>query len=287
MFKENNLEEIYNKYRENKLAHAYLIETNNIEKLLTDLKKLIKVLNCPDSYAEDCQKCNLCNLINLNNLPNLITIEPEGTSIKKSQIESLKNSFETKPIYSKYNIYIIKNAEKLNGSSANAMLKFVEEPTEGILGFFITDNKDIIIPTIKSRCQILVVNYPDDSIITKLNITNEELTAYLTFINSYIENINSKTFINNKEFVLSKFSERKQIEIIFKLIFEIYQNLFLKSLNKTYNTELCQNYKIDLNFSKIVNILNILAKFLQDLSYNINIELLLDKFVIEMRNTGG
>ena len=43
-----------------------------------------------------------------------------------------------------------KNAEKLNGSSANAMLKFVEEPTEGILGFFITNNKDVIIPTIKN-----------------------------------------------------------------------------------------------------------------------------------------
>ena len=141
----NNLSEIYNQYREKKLAHAYLIETNNSTRLLDDLKKLIKAINCPNEYKEHCQSCNLCNLITKDNLPSIITIEPEGASIKKNQIETLKLSFETKPIYSKYNVYIIKNAEKLNSSSANAMLKFVEEPTAGILGFFITNNKDVII----------------------------------------------------------------------------------------------------------------------------------------------
>ena len=129
MFSNSSLLEIYKKYREGRLAHAYLIETNNIPKLMNDLKELIKALNCPEEYQETCHKCNLCNLISKNNLPSLVTIEPEGTSIKKSQIEDLKIAFETKPIYSKYNTYIIKNAEKLNGSSANAMLKFVEEHT--------------------------------------------------------------------------------------------------------------------------------------------------------------
>ena len=189
MFSNSSLLEIYKKYREGRLAHAYLIETNNIPKLMNDLKELIKALNCPEEYQETCHKCNLCNLISKNNLPSLVTIEPEGTSIKKSQIEDLKIAFETKPIYSKYNTYIIKNAEKLNGSSANAMLKFVEEPTEGIIGFFITNNKDVMIPTIKSRCQSLVVNYESDNLLDKLNMTEEELEHYKTVIRSYLDEI--------------------------------------------------------------------------------------------------
>ena len=286
MVANNNLLEIYKKYREGRLAHAYLIETNNLTNLMEDLKELIKALNCPEEYQTECSHCNLCNLINKNNLPSLITIAPDGATIKKQQIEDLKISFETKPIYSKYNIYIIKNAEKLNASSANAMLKFIEVPTDGIIGFFLTNNKDVIIPTIKSRCQSLVVTYESNNILEKLNITEEEYKNYQLLIKVYLSKINSSSFISNKDFILSKISERKDIETMFKIIFEIFYQNFLKNQNKEYNEELINIYQEE-NNSKNIKILNIITKILQDLSYNVNIELLLDKFVIEMRNLNG
>ena len=286
MVANNNLLEIYKKYREGRLAHAYLIETNNLTNLMEDLKELIKALNCPEEYQTECSHCNLCNLINKNNLPSLITIAPDGATIKKQQIEDLKISFETKPIYSKYNIYIIKNAEKLNASSANAMLKFIEEPTDGIIGFFLTNNKDVIIPTIKSRCQSLVVTYESNNILEKLNITEEEYKNYQLLIKTYLSKINGSSFISNKDFILSKISERKDIETMFKIIFEIFYQNFLKNQNKEYNEELINIYQEE-NNSKNIKILNIITKILQDLSYNVNIELLLDKFVIEMRNLNG
>lgn len=287
MFSNNNLREIYEKYREKKLAHAYLIETNNMQKLIDDLKVLIKAINCPEEYQEECNHCNLCNLINKNNLPSLIMLEPDGASIKKSQIEELKIAFETKPIYSKYNTYMIKNAEKLNGSSANAMLKFVEEPTDGIIGFFITNNKDIVIPTIKSRCQSLVIYYESDNLLDKLNLKKEELDNYQMIIREYFTNIETNQIINHKMLILSKLPERKDIETMFKIIFEIYYQSFLKQIDKPYNQELLKNYVLKESKEKIIAKLNIITKFLQDLSYNVNTELLLDKFVIEMRCLNG
>ena len=287
MFANKNLNVIIEKYREEKLAHAYLIETNNISKLMEDLNEIVKFINCPQTYQKGCFSCNLCNLIDKNNLPSLITIEPDGASIKKAQIEDLKRSFETKPIYSKYNVYIIKNTEKLNGSSANAMLKFIEEPTEGIIGFFITDNKDVIIPTIKSRCQSLVVNYESDNILDKLNLTEEELNNYKDIIKEYITKIDSSAPINNKTILLSKITERSSLDKVFKLLLEIYYQYFLKNLNKPYNEELTKIIEIQENNQEIITKMNIITKFLQDLRYNVNMELLLDKFVIEMRKAYG
>lgn len=287
MFANKNLNVIIEKYREEKLAHAYLIETNNISKLIEDLNEIVKFINCPKTYQKGCFSCNLCNLIDKSNLPSLITIEPDGASIKKSQIEDLKRSFETKPIYSKYNVYIIKNTEKLNGSSANAMLKFIEEPTEGIIGFFITDNKDVIIPTIKSRCQSLVVNYESDNILDKLNLTEEELNNYKDIIKEYITKIDSSAPINNKTILLSKITERSSLDKMFKLLLEIYYQYFLKNLNKPYNEDLLKIIKINENSQEIITKMNIITKFLQDLRYNVNMELLLDKFVIEMRKAYG
>jgi len=287
LFQNDNLQELVKKHRENKLAHAYLLETNNVEYATNDIKELIKIINCNDEYKENCTNCNLCNLINKDNLPSLKIIEPDGTSIKKTQVENLKLNFGTKPIYSKYNVYIIKNAEKLNLSSANSMLKFIEEPTEGIIGFFITSNKDVMIETIKSRCQSLVLNYDNDNLKSSLNITDEQYENYLMVIKSYLHNLNSSNIINNKKEVLAIFSERKDIENILKIILEIYYQYFLKLLNKNYQEEITKIYELKLSITEITKKLQIISQTLEDLSYNVNIELLLDKFIIEMRDTNG
>lgn len=283
MFSNPILNNLVNKYREKKLSHAYLIETNDIELLMNDIKILIKNICCEEEYQESCTKCNLCNLIMKNNLPSIKIIEPDGTSIKKVQIEELKEKFATIPVYSKYNIYIIKEAEKLNASSANSMLKFLEEPEEGIIGFFLTKNKDIMIDTIKSRCQSLVVNYDETDITKTLNITDEELNGYKEVIKKYLKKINSHEVINNKKEILAIYSERKDIINIFSLIFEIYYQNFLKSRNLEYQRDIADIYITSEKETKMIEKLNIITSIVNNLSYNVSIEQTLDKFVIEMR----
>lgn len=283
----SKLDGLVSKYRENKLAHAYLIETNNYDSAINDLKEFIKIINCPHDYNENCQKCNLCNLINKNNLPSIKIIEPDGATIKKNQMEELKESFSTKPIYSKFNVYIIKNAEKLNSSSANSMLKFIEEPTEGIIGFFLTSNKDIMIDTIKSRCQTLDLKYQNKNLLESLEIDSEIYEKYKATIKSYLKKINSIEIINNKTELLTMYPERKDIMNIFQIIFNIYYENFLKENSEDYNQEIANIYEINTNNSNFIKKLNIISQFIQDLSYNVNIEQALDKFVIEMRDSNG
>jgi len=287
MLNNPKLNELINRYREKKLAHAYLIETNNEGKALEDIKGIIKYINCNEEYQDDCKKCNLCNLITKNNLPSLKIIEPDGTSIKKNQIEELKESFATVPVYSKYNVYIIKNAEKMNASSANSMLKFLEEPTEGIIGFFITNNKDVMMDTIKSRCQAIVVKYEENQLNDSINITEEEYTKYIKVIKEYLRKINSHEIINHKNELLALYSERKEISNLFQIIFQIYYQNFLKSIKQEYLPEIVDIYKIEEKSSKLIIKLNIITNIIQNLSYNVNIEQALDKFVIEMRESNG
>lgn len=287
MFKNQVLTELVQKYRENKLAHAYLIETNNINLATIDILELIKIINCPKEYMEKCHNCNLCNLIDKASLPSLKIIEPDGASIKKNQIEDLKLSFGTIPVYSKYNCYIIKNAEKLNSSSANSMLKFVEEPTDGIIGFFITSNKDIMIDTIKSRCQSIFLNYESKSICEKLNITEEEYINYKELLKIYLPKIAKGAFINNKTEIMTKYSERKDIENLFKIIFELYYNQFTNIIGSSHNPDLQDICEMPTDLKIITKKLGIITNILQEISYNVNIELILDRFVIEMRGNNG
>lgn len=250
--------EIYFKYRENKLAHAYLIETNNINSTYCKLLELCKKIQCEEKYNECCSKCNICNLIDLNNHPNVFTVEPDGINIKKEQVVSLKEKFSTMPVYSKYNIYIIKGAEKLNESSENSLLKFLEEPEKNILGFLLTENKEKLLSTIVSRCQCY------RHLIQLDNMIDEDIEK---LANQYYELMN----INNICLLLANKSSSVLLKEKEKL------SMFLNSLLMKY----LEVFKMSLSIINLKRV-DILKKYIENLKYNVNIELLLDKLVIEM-----
>lgn len=274
------LEKLVKYYHENKISHAYLLETNNVDACFNDLKLLVKQIFCQDKYYDGCSKCNICNLVDQGFLPSFVVIEPDGASIKKEQIVELKRQFSTIPLYTKENIYVIKEAERLNGSSANTMLKFLEEPDANILGFFITNNANNVISTIKSRCEVLKVYYETDKLdINKLG--NEEYKEKLEVAINYLYKLEVEKnyfLMYNRDIVLNKFKEREDIKIIFKIILLIYEELFNGG-----NSNLIQRLEgISLEKEELLRRIKMVIELLDNLDCNGNIELLLDKFVIEL-----
>lgn len=277
----NLLEELSVYYQNGNLAHAYLITTNNIEKCMKTLLNVIKSIFCMQKYEENCNKCSLCHLIDLGNLPSLKIIEPDGSFIKKDQINSLISSFSKSSQFTKENIYIIKNCEKMNKESANTILKFLEEPNDDVIGFFITTDISNILPTIQSRCQHIDVNYTN-SFCENLNISEERYQELYTIVKKYLEVIetnNKNLILNNKEYLNDL--EKEDIINIFKVILDIYKN----KLESTYgydNNYHELNYLDRLSRNNIKSKINLVREILNELMYNVNIDLLLDRFIIEM-----
>lgn len=281
-----DLDKLVKYYHENKIAHVYLIETNNLNNCLNDLKKTIKKLFCPNKYEENCNKCNICNLIDQNYLPSLKIIEPLGSNIKKEQILELKKTFSSIPIYTKNNIYIIKNAEKMNASSANTMLKFLEEPEENILGFFVTNNLNNVISTIKSRCEIIKVFYDNHELDIK-TVDNPDNSKYLEIAKTYIYKLEVEkkdSIMYNRNVLLNELSEREDVKKVFYIMVIIYNESLNKLLN--LNNEFAKfsdlDYLLKLNYDDVLKRLKLLNNFLDNLNSNANLELLLDKYVIEL-----
>lgn len=259
-------------YREKRLAHAYLIETNNMIKCYEDVKLIIKGIFCKNNYKESCSDCNLCHLIDHNSLPSLITIEPDGKNIKKEAIEDLKSVFTKLPVYTNNNIYIIKYPEKMNATAYNKMLKFLEEPEDNIIGFFITENKDNVANTIVSRCELLKMNYNSNNEAEILGIEEDLYNNLYALAEEYINNIISKfnevVWYNNN--VLNKeLTNRVEITVFVKILFNIYLTNFKQETN-------IKEKKI---LFKQIRILN---KYLEELNFNVNTSLLLDSLAIEL-----
>ena len=130
---------IINAIRNNKINHAYMFE--GIDGIGKNL------------FAKELGNI-LINTNNAENSPDYITIEPTGNSIKIAQIRELQSDIIIKP-HSNYKIYVINDAQKMTVESQNALLKTLEEPPEYAIIILITNNKESLLPTIKSRCEII------------------------------------------------------------------------------------------------------------------------------------
>ena len=248
---------------------------------MDNLLNVIKKIFCEDNYNEECNKCSLCHLIDVNNLPSLIIIEPDGNNIKKEQIIELKNKFSKDSQYTKENIYIIKNCEKMNKESANTMLKFLEEPQGNVIGFFITSHIDNVMLTIQSRCQHIEAFY-ENTQNEKFDINIESYNNYYEIIKSYIRSIElekKELIIYNKKYFVNL--EKEDIKLIFKIILDIYEDVLQ---NKILNNHLKEDFNFlnSYSFNNIKRKIKLIIEILKELNYNINIDLILDRFVLEM-----
>ncbi|MBO3445723.1 DNA polymerase III subunit delta' C-terminal domain-containing protein [Clostridium sp. CCUG 7971] len=128
-----------NSLRKNKVNHAYMFEgIDGIGK-----KK----------FAGELAKI-LLNTENVDSSPDYININADGSSIKIAQIRKLQTDIIIKP-HKEYKIYIINEAEKMTVEAQNALLKTLEEPPEYAIMILITSNKERLLDTIKSRCEII------------------------------------------------------------------------------------------------------------------------------------
>ncbi len=272
----NLYDKLYEKFLNNKMGHAFLIETKSINLSYIKVLELCKKINCINTYNPSCSyDCNICYLIDNFELPSLITIEPDGYFIKKEQIQRIKNLFSKSSVYSKYNIYIIKQPEKMNLVAANTLLKFLEEPENNTVCFMLTSKKETVLKTIVSRCEI----YKDE--INELD-TNEKVAMIEELIISIEESKNLKIITlakemlnNNKDELLSLF---QKIYIIYYMSLKECDNSINKN-NKISKLITAKNTK-----QSILDKLSIIRKTFDNLTYNVNIELLLNKFLIEMMN---
>ena len=146
-------------YEENKLAHSYLFVDANEKQALNTAYWLACLFNCTGEQKPDgtCQNC--CQIISENN-PDVLLVTPENKqSLGIDQVRLLKEELAKSPVQSSTRFFIIDEAQKLTLAAANALLNLLEEPVAPVVTILITNNTDQILPTIRSRTQI--VNFTD------------------------------------------------------------------------------------------------------------------------------
>lgn len=252
----------------NKLSHSYLIELGDFSLDFPLVLLFVKMILCSEMVADvenlNCNRCNTCKLIDENSFPDLQIIEAEGSQIKKNQLLSLKGEYQNKSLIGKRRVYIIKNAEKLNPSSANTILKFLEEPEEGVIAILLTSNRYQILDTILSRCQVL--SLLDDS---ETEIVDDKIIVFMRYL-IHPEDL----FIHYKEIYDSILLDKETAREIFFAVEKILIN-YLSTKSRNKNSSIF-SFLDNVNANILLSYITIIEEEIPKLVYNINYKLWLD-----------
>lgn len=245
---------------------------------------LAKSLICPNEFKENCSFCNICRRIDDNTYTEVKIIKSVNGVIKKDDIIKLKKEFQNEPIEGKNLVYIIENAENLNISSANSILKFLEEPDANMVGIFTTKNYDRIIKTISSRCEVIKLSSNNNKNIS--NLEAEDIKKIIEYVIKFESNF-PLSVATLRECILDKFGNKESIKEVL--------NIFLLSYKDMFNYKIKGNleiFKDDVELKKIaerleiddiIKKINVILDNIDKANYNLNITL----FMINLLNEIG
>lgn len=213
--------------REGNVFHAYIIEGDGLSDKLGFAKEFCKAVVCLQEKGLGCDLCVNCRKIDHDNYEDLYIVEPDGMSVKDEQIAKLQADLKKKPMGSR-NMAIINNADTMTPRAQNRLLKTLEEPFEGTVIILISENRENLLDTVKSRC---VLYRLEDA---KENAQGEEGAEAI------FENLSEgKTFFEIKQVLSHYVKSREEAFLLLDGLERIYEKLltFEDLRRKNYRKE--------------------------------------------------
>lgn len=301
-----------NSFKKDRLVHTYIFAGPRGTFKKEAARYFASLVLCEVDGA--CGQCKECQKIASGKNPHLFYLNPDGEYIKKEQISSLEHEFSLTS--KEKRVFIIDGIDKATSSSANTLLKFLEEMNDTCYGILITENINKVLPTIISRSQIINFKPINKRIIYADLIEDgldEEEASIISTLTTNIDE--AKNLANDKNLLkvidlvrkIGFALETKDVDPILvlteegKLLFnessKLYHNYFLDILITLQNDKIKHliNENKYLVFTQTINQMNItvcldkqikiLEKIMEKKTravYNVNMDLLYLEMLIEI-----
>ena len=108
-----------------------------------------------ESGGDGCGACAPCGRVARGLHPDVIVIQPETAAIKIEQVRTLAREIASGPFEGRARAFVVDDANTMTEQAQNALLKSLEEPAPTSHVLLVTGAPQALLPTIRSRCQVL------------------------------------------------------------------------------------------------------------------------------------
>ncbi len=119
--------------------------------------ELAKAMLCETRGSDACDICLPCRKVAHGNHPDLKIVSPKDKTrlIKKEDVDEINELASLRPYESQWRIFIIQDVDRMNIRAQNHFLKTLEEPPGRSLFILVSEFPRMLLPTIRSRCQLV------------------------------------------------------------------------------------------------------------------------------------
>lgn len=138
------------------LSHAYILSgpAGSGKRTLAGL--LAAALVCDRrGGALPCLSCAGCRKAEGGIHPDIVRVGDDGKDISVAQVRALRADAYIRPNEAERKVYILENAQTMNASAQNAMLKLLEEGPDYAAFLLLAENGSVVLETVRSRCEEL------------------------------------------------------------------------------------------------------------------------------------
>lgn len=162
------------------VSHAYILNGPEYSGKMMLAEAFATALQCEGEGERPCLECRSCRQAMDHNQPDIIYVSHEkpntiGVDDIRTQIN---NDIVIKPYSSRYKVYIVDEAEKMNQQAQNALLKTIEEPPAYAVILLLTTNADSFLQTILSRCITLNLKAVKEDVIRDYLMKHYQIPDY-------------------------------------------------------------------------------------------------------------
>lgn len=144
-----------------RIAQTYLFTGNDSTGRMPTALAFASLLQCHKPVYDDlgnpdaCGGCDSCLRIAAGSHPDVNIISPDGYEIRIDQVRAMQEAASLKPGLGRWQVFILDPADRLNVSSANSLLKILEEAPSHVVFILIARDTGAVLPTVLSRSEIL------------------------------------------------------------------------------------------------------------------------------------
>jgi DNA polymerase-3 subunit delta' len=120
-----------------------------------------------------CGQCQACRTALAGSHADVSVTRTEKLSIGVDDMRELVRRASLAPAGDRWQIMVVEDADRLTDQAANALLKSVEEPTDRTVWLLCAPTVEDVLPTIRSRCRLVVLSTPSPADVTRFLVEQE------------------------------------------------------------------------------------------------------------------
>lgn len=245
--------QIYNEILNDEMMHSIMLISHDKDMLDAYANKIVSTMYCVAEH-KPCGVCQNCQKIKHNNMVDVLTYPKDGDIIKSADLSELIDSVYELPFEHSKKIYVLNNFSNTDVLMQNKLLKTLEEPPAHAYFLLKVTNETLVLQTIKSRCQKILLPKPDKTVLFEAlqqnNADQNIIAEAISFCDGSLAL--AKQYAQNPNFA-------ENVNFVFNL---------LQNYKKSWQTVDFASVLYDKK-DEIFDIIHIYLKILQDTTYHV------------------